>query len=1181
MNLLLACAISKYRTPDRSICADHVVDDASVKFGLYMRKARNLAFSVLVVSLLAAGIDVPSARAQGSSMVVGTPTTDANGVKYYPVTSVYQGSQPQTIRVLEPDNPAPGKPRRILYVLPVEQGVTDLSSTWSDGLEELRLLNVPNRFNMTLIAPSFNYEPWYGDNSTDPTLRMESFITQDLVPFGDTFGQGGIIPKRLLIGFSKSGNGVLFLVLRHPNVFSAVVAWDSPAQLSDLTAFSALPMNFGTQENFDLYNIPSLVSTNAQPFLLQNRLWISGDQAAWTADMIQLHNQLTAASIPHTWVQGGVRVHSWDSGWLDGAVTDLDANALPVRSAGMPSGVLAAGTSQATLSLTTDESATCRYATTAGVAYSAMVNTFSSTGGTTHSTLVTGLVNGGTSGYSYYVRCADVLGNANSNDFVIAFSVGTGGGSVNTASSTFTGTEDPLSENGMWSTTGSWTSLKKNNGVYSTNTTSGARLVTPVLGANQYAEITYDQDPGSSSWPGVMTRVQGQGNGSGYLAIAYAGQVVLYRTVDNGGLNFTQLASANTNVGVAPRRLRLESQGSAHKVYFNGVLMFSFADSTYATGQPGIADAVFGGPTVKILSFSGGTLSDTTAPVRTAGLPTGVLAAGTTQTTLSLATDESATCRYATTAGVAYSAMVNTFSSTGGTAHSTLVTGLVNGGSFSYYVRCTDASGNANADDFAITFSVATASGGTGGTPASSTFTGTEDPLSENGMWSTTGSWTSLKKNNGVYSTNTTSGARLVAPVLGANQYAEITYDQDPGSSSWPGVMTRVQGQGNGSCYLAIAYAGGVRLYRTDDNGTLNFTQLASANTNVSVAPRRLRLESQGSAHKVYFNGVLMFSFADSTYATGQPGIADAVFGGPTVKILSFSGGTLSDTTAPVRTAGLPTGVLAAGTTQTTLSLATDESATCRYATTAGVAYSAMVNTFSSTGGTAQSTLVTGLVNGGSFSYYVRCTDASGNANADDFAITFSVATASGGTGGTPASSTFTGTEDPLSENGMWSTTGSWTSLKKNNGVYSTNTTSGARLVTPVLGANQYAEITYDQDPGSSSWPGVMTRVQGQGNGSCYLAIAYAGGVRLYRTDDNGTLNFTQLASANTNVGVTPRRLRLESQGSTHRVYFNGVLMFSYTDGVYTTGQPGIADAVFGGPTVKILSFSGGSLSGN
>jgi len=449
------------------------------------------------------------------SMTVGAPTTDANGVKSYPVTSIYQGpqqnsgcsqnSQQQIIRVLEPTVAAPG-PRRILYVLPVEIGVTSLSSLYSDGLEELRLLDVPNRFNMTLIAPSFNYEPWYGDNPLDSTKRMESFIINDLLPWGDTFVQSASIPQRLLIGFSKSGNGVLDLILRHPDVFSAAAAWDAPAvQIKDISAFCGLPLNFGNQATYNQYYIPTLFTNNAQAFQTRNRLWISGDQSAWTSDMVKLEQQLAAASILHTWVQGGPRAHSWHSGWLDGAVSSL------------------AGYSTAT-------------------------------------------------------------------------------------SSTFTGSEVPLSENGMWNTPGAWAALNKSNGAYSSTINGAARLVSPTVIADQFAEITYDQNPGSASWPGVMTRVQGPAHGSGYLAIAYSGQVRLYLANDNGGLAFTLLASVNEAIATAPRRLRLESQGSTHRIYFNGALALTYTDSTFTTGQPGIADSVFGGPTVRVLSFLGGPL---------------------------------------------------------------------------------------------------------------------------------------------------------------------------------------------------------------------------------------------------------------------------------------------------------------------------------------------------------------------------------------------------------------------------------------------------------------------------------------------------------------------------------------------------------------------------------------------
>ena len=267
----------------------------------------------------------PGPAPAGNSMVVQPPTLDANGVKYYSVTSAYQGGREQTVRVLEPTNPAPGRPRRLLYVLPVEADITNRGSRFGDGLEELRRIDAQNRFNMTLIAPSFPYEPWYGDNASDKANSMEAFIVRELVPWGDKFLPPGTTPQRFLIGFSKPGNGALTLIFRHPDAFAAAAAWDAPVQLRDINAQSGLPANFGTQENYERYFIPGLVKSCAKPFLGTNRLWISGDQGFWTADMNLLHGQLTAAGIHHTWVAGGARAHNWSSGWLEGAVSGLDA----------------------------------------------------------------------------------------------------------------------------------------------------------------------------------------------------------------------------------------------------------------------------------------------------------------------------------------------------------------------------------------------------------------------------------------------------------------------------------------------------------------------------------------------------------------------------------------------------------------------------------------------------------------------------------------------------------------------------------------------------------------------------------------------------------------------------------------------------------------------------------------
>ena len=105
------------------------------------------------------------------------------------------------------------------------------------------------------------------------------------------------------------------------------------------------------------------------------------------------------------------------------------------------------------------------------------------------------------------------------------------------------------------------------------------------------------------------------------------------------------------------------------------------------------------------ISFSVAAASDTTPPVRSAGAPSGELPAGTTSSPISLTTDENATCRYGTTPGVAY-ASKTLFGTTGGTSHSQTISGLSNGGSYAYYVRCQDSYSNANVDDYGISFTV-------------------------------------------------------------------------------------------------------------------------------------------------------------------------------------------------------------------------------------------------------------------------------------------------------------------------------------------------------------------------------------------------------------------------------------------------------------------------------------------
>ena len=95
----------------------------------------------------------------------------------------------------------------------------------------------------------------------------------------------------------------------------------------------------------------------------------------------------------------------------------------PTVLSGAPSGSQSAGTTQVTMSLTTDENTTCRYSSTLGTAFIAMT-AFTTTGTTNHSTSIAGLSN--SSSYSYYALCQDGSNNE-SVEATISFSVASAG----------------------------------------------------------------------------------------------------------------------------------------------------------------------------------------------------------------------------------------------------------------------------------------------------------------------------------------------------------------------------------------------------------------------------------------------------------------------------------------------------------------------------------------------------------------------------------------------------------------------------------------------------------------------------------------------------------------------------------------------------------------------------------
>ncbi len=93
-------------------------------------------------------------------------------------------------------------------------------------------------------------------------------------------------------------------------------------------------------------------------------------------------------------------------------------------------------------------------------------------------------------------------------------------------------------------------------------------------------------------------------------------------------------------------------------------------------------------------------------PYRYNGAPTGSVAANTKNVSLSLDTSEWSYCRYATSAGLAYASMTAQFSNAPSLHHDTVISGLSNGKTYRFYIKCIDTAGNENVDDYLIAFTV-------------------------------------------------------------------------------------------------------------------------------------------------------------------------------------------------------------------------------------------------------------------------------------------------------------------------------------------------------------------------------------------------------------------------------------------------------------------------------------------
>lgn len=246
------------------------------------------------------------------------PTKDPDGVYHVRVTSSAQ-SKPVEVRILPPPGFTSNNERRFLYLLPVEK---EGDTRYGDAMAEARRLQLHEKYGMILVAPGFADLPWYADHPTNPKRRDETHLLQVVLPQLEKLYPSPK-PRRLLLGFSKSGWGAWSLLLRHPDLFEAASAWDAPLMKEKPDQFG-MDGAFATQENFQGYQLSKLLRDQADRLRDRKRLVHAGYDA-FRDHHQRLQGLLEELKIPVDYQDGPKRAHIWGSGWVAEAAAALDA----------------------------------------------------------------------------------------------------------------------------------------------------------------------------------------------------------------------------------------------------------------------------------------------------------------------------------------------------------------------------------------------------------------------------------------------------------------------------------------------------------------------------------------------------------------------------------------------------------------------------------------------------------------------------------------------------------------------------------------------------------------------------------------------------------------------------------------------------------------------------------------
>jgi len=140
----------------------------------------------------------------------------------------------------------PGKSFPVLYLL---HGYSGNYATFVKNFPVIT--EAADHYGMLLVCPDGGVSGWYMDSPVDSSMRHETYVTEELVPFIDSsYTTIRSCEGRAIMGLSMGGHGALYLSIRHQEMFGAAGSMSGCLDLRPFSTNWDLEKRLGSIDKF-------------------------------------------------------------------------------------------------------------------------------------------------------------------------------------------------------------------------------------------------------------------------------------------------------------------------------------------------------------------------------------------------------------------------------------------------------------------------------------------------------------------------------------------------------------------------------------------------------------------------------------------------------------------------------------------------------------------------------------------------------------------------------------------------------------------------------------------------------------------------------------------------------------------------------------------------------------------